>query len=41
MRFMKTGPGLCEFGILDYEGVVSVCVNPTLDVCQIDMEYIK
>ena len=33
MRFMKTGPGLCEFGILDYEGVVSVCVNPTLDVC--------
>ena len=26
-------PGLCEFGILDYEGVVFVCVNPTLNVC--------
>ena len=22
MGFMKAGPGLCEFGILDYEGFV-------------------
>ena len=33
MGFMKASLGWCEFGILDYEGVVWVCVNPTLDVC--------
>ena len=26
MGFMKAGLGFCEFGILDYKGVVWVCV---------------
>ena len=33
MGVYESWPGLCEFGILDYEGFVWVCVNPTLDVC--------
>ena len=34
MGFMKAGLELCEFEILDYEGILCcVGVNPTLNVC--------